>query len=178
MKRFIAAFSLLCAASAQALPIKVACVGDSVAFGTGGPDREANSYPAQLQRILGEGFEVKNFASENASISPDPPAPYIETPQYKEALKFLPNVVLINLGTYDTKPQPWSQSWKFGIAYQDTISRFRALPSKPVIWVVKPVPAFKSEDKGINGTIIEEQIQNPPDRSGQIGNPHTKRLNI
>ena len=158
MKLLFSALSLLWIASAQALPIKVACVGDSVAFGMGIPDRETNSYPAQLQKILGQRFEVRNFASENASISPDPPAPYIETPQYKEALKFLPNVVLIHLGTYDTLPQPWSQSWKFGIAYQEMISQFRALPSKPVIWVLKPVPAFKSADRGINATILEEEI--------------------
>lgn len=155
---FLTMFSLLCVVAAQALPIKVACVGDSITSGSGIPDRETGSYPAQLQSILGQEFEVKNFASENASMSPDPPSPYVETPQFKEALKFLPNVVLINLGTYDSLPQPWSQSWKFRIAYQDMISQFRALPSKPAIWLVKPVPAFKSEDKGINARIIEEEI--------------------
>lgn len=158
MKLLFSAVSLLCIASVQAQPIKVACVGESVAFGSGLSDREANSYPAQLQKILGEGFEVRNFASENASVSPDPPAPYIETRQYKEALKFQPDVVLIHLGTYDTKAQPWSQSWKFGIAYQELISQFRALPSKPVVWVVKPVPVFKNEESGVNATILEEEI--------------------
>jgi len=158
MKHLFLAVSLLCIASAQALPIKVACVGDSVVFGSGLPDRETTNYPAQLQKILGEGFEVRNFASENASISPDPPAPYIETAQYKEALKFLPDVVLIHLGTYDTLPQPWSQSWKFGIAYQEMISQFRALPSKPVLWVLKPAPVFKSEKSGVNAKILEEEI--------------------
>ena len=158
MKSKIAALAFFCIATAQALPIKVACVGDSVTFGTGLPNQAATSYPAQLQKILGEGFEVRNFASENASISPDPPAPFIETPQYKEALKLQPDVVLIHLGSYDTKPQPWSQSWKFGIAYQEMISKFRALPSKPVVWVLKPTPVFKCEDSEVNATILEEEI--------------------
>ena len=83
MKRFFAAFSLVCIASAQALPIKVACVGDSIALGTGLPNAETNSYPAQLQKILGEGFEVRNFASANASISPDSAASYAATPSSK-----------------------------------------------------------------------------------------------
>jgi len=47
----------------------VACVGDSIALGTGLPNAETSSYPAQLQKILGYEFEVKNFASANASIS-------------------------------------------------------------------------------------------------------------
>jgi len=53
MKLLFSAVSLLCIASVQAQPIKVACVGDSVAFGSGLSDREANSYPAQMQKILG-----------------------------------------------------------------------------------------------------------------------------
>ncbi len=126
MKRLFVGFTLVCAASAQALPIKVACVGDSIALGTGLPNAETSSYPAQLQKILGYEFEVKNFAFANASISPDSPASYAATPQFKDALKFQPNVVLIHLGTYDSQPQLWSQSWKFGIAYQDMIFQFRA----------------------------------------------------
>ena len=154
----ITSLSLFSVVATHAQPIKVACIGDSITFGTGLPQRETSCYPAQLQKILGDGFEVKNFASESASISPDPPSPYVATAQFKEALKYLPTVVLIHLGTYDTLPQPWSQSWKFRIAYQEMISEFRGLPSKPQIWLIKPVPAFKSEDKGINATIIEEEI--------------------
>ena len=158
MRLLFSAVSVLCIASAQALPIKVACVGDSIAFGTEVPDRDANSCPAQLQKILGEGFEVGNFASANTSISPDPPTPYIETSQYKEAVNFLPNVVLLHLGTYDTRPQLWLQSWKLRIAYAEIIAKFRTLPSKPVVWVLKPVPTFQSGETGVNSKILEEEI--------------------
>jgi len=48
-------------AQAAAAKIKVACVGDSITFGSGIADRDNASYPAQLQKLLGDGFEVKNF---------------------------------------------------------------------------------------------------------------------
>jgi hypothetical protein len=46
------------ASSAVVQPIKIACVGDSITLGVGIPSPETNSYPAQLQKMLGEEFEV------------------------------------------------------------------------------------------------------------------------
>jgi len=35
-------------------PIKVACIGNSITYGSGIPDRPRDSYPSQLARMLGE----------------------------------------------------------------------------------------------------------------------------
>ena len=40
--------------------IKVACVGNSVTWGMTITDREKNCYPAQLQKMLGDKYEVRN----------------------------------------------------------------------------------------------------------------------
>ena len=53
MKTTIISLALFCASSAVAQPIKVACVGDSITLGVGIPSPETNSYPAQLQKMLG-----------------------------------------------------------------------------------------------------------------------------
>lgn len=37
-------------------PVRVACVGNSITYGTGIQDRAHDSYPAQLQRMLGPGY--------------------------------------------------------------------------------------------------------------------------
>ena len=39
-------------ASAQENRIKVACIGNSITYGYGLPDRTTQSYPAQLQKML------------------------------------------------------------------------------------------------------------------------------
>ena len=41
---------------ATAPPVRVACVGNSITYGTGIQDRARDSYPAQLQRMLGPGY--------------------------------------------------------------------------------------------------------------------------
>ena len=42
-------------------PVKVACVGNSITYGTALADRERDAYPVQLQLMVGEGFVVGNF---------------------------------------------------------------------------------------------------------------------
>ena len=48
--------------------IRVACIGNSVTFGYGIQERERNSYPARLQEILGEKYEVRNFGFNGATL--------------------------------------------------------------------------------------------------------------
>ena len=63
MKKYIAlglALILSCANYAQD-KIKVACVGNSITYGSGVADREVNAYPVKLQGMLGDKYEVGNF---------------------------------------------------------------------------------------------------------------------
>ena len=39
-------------------PIKIACIGNSITYESGIEDRVNNSYPAQLQEILGANYDV------------------------------------------------------------------------------------------------------------------------
>ena len=42
-------------------PLRVACVGDSITYGHGIRDREHDTYPAILDSLLGDKFDVQNF---------------------------------------------------------------------------------------------------------------------
>lgn len=61
MKNILLCLFIVFSATIQAQKIKVACVGNSVTYGHGIENREKNSYPAQLQRMLGNEYEVANF---------------------------------------------------------------------------------------------------------------------
>jgi len=87
MKAAIIALALFCASSAVAQPIKVASVGDSITLGVGIHSPETNSYPAQLQKMLGEKFEVKNFRAKDATLIPDPPAASSKSPEFQQTKK-------------------------------------------------------------------------------------------
>ena len=86
-------FSLLAApASAaskkklKAQPIRVACVGNSITYGTGIEDRARDSYPSQLQRMLGDKYVVGNFGKPGATLLYHGHRPYVVQKEFKEAL--------------------------------------------------------------------------------------------
>ena len=65
--------------------LKVACVGNSVTWGLTITDRERNCYPTQLQQMLGESFEVRNFGHSGTTLLCRGHRPYMEQKEYKEA---------------------------------------------------------------------------------------------
>lgn len=140
-----------------AQPVRVACVGDSITFGAGIRDRQNNSYPAQLSGILGNSYEVKNFGNSGSTMLKKGDKPYWKQREYGAALAFKPNIVIIKLGTNDTKPQNWKHGSEFATDYKTMIAAFRALDSKPEIYVCLPVPVFKTR-WGITDKIVNENI--------------------
>ena len=62
---------------------------------------------AQLQKMLGEGYEVRNFGHSGACLLSKGHRPYINLPEYKAALDFAPDIVIIHLGLNDTDPRNW-----------------------------------------------------------------------
>ena len=133
--------------------IRVACVGDSITQGVGIKDAGKNSYPAQLGQVLGEDWDVRNFGQSRTTLLKKGDFPYVTTPQYEAALAFKPDVVVIKLGTNDTKPDNWVHWREFVSDYVALIESFQALESKPQIWVCYPVPVYQDKwginDKGV-----------------------------
>ena len=78
MKNILLCLFIVFSATIQAQKIKVACVGNSVTYGHGIENREKNSYPAQLQRMLGNGYEVANFGKSGATLLRKGHRPYNE----------------------------------------------------------------------------------------------------
>ena len=88
-------------------PLKVACIGNSITYGTGIADRLRDGYPAQLQRLLGEGYEVGSFGKPGACLLRRGFRPYNEQQEYRDALAFAGDIVVIHLGINDTDPRAW-----------------------------------------------------------------------
>src|SRR3954451_2825248 len=86
-------------AAAPAAKIKVACVGDSITYGSGLKDRAKESYPVVLQGLLGDKYEVRNFGVSGATLLKKGDKPYDKEKAYPQALDFRPDIVVIKLGT-------------------------------------------------------------------------------
>ncbi|WP_434036670.1 SGNH/GDSL hydrolase family protein [Formosa sp. 4Alg 33] len=141
----------------EAEKIRVACIGNSITFGYGIKDRIKNAYPAQLQRMLGDDYEVKNFGISGRTLLSKGNAPYIETGAYKKALEYNPNIILIKLGTNDSKAFNWVYKDEFNSDYVNLIKSFQSLKSKPTIYLCKAAPVYKRGRK-ISADIVEQEV--------------------
>ncbi len=136
--------------------IKIACIGDSITFGAGIKNRKINSYPAQLAKMLGEKYTVKNFGISGSTILKKGNKPYWKQAAYKKALNFSPNIVIIKLGTNDTKTMNWKYCKEFVNNYVEMVKSFQNLSSKPTVYICYPVPAYQERWTIHNTTIVNE----------------------
>ena len=153
----VLSLSITASALADDGPVKIACVGDSITFGAGVENREVNAYPQVLGRLLGERASVANFGRSGATLLKEGDFPYWEREQFKEATEFQPGIVIIKLGTNDSKPQNWKFSTQFPADLEAMIAHFRALQSKPIVYLCKPVPVPKTA-YGISEAIVGGEV--------------------
>lgn len=109
-RRLIAFFFAVVIASTAAAKTKVACIGDSITYGSGIADRANDSYPAQLQKLLDAKFpgeyEVRNFGNPGRGIYLDSmrgreKRGFRWMNEHKAALAWKPDIVVCNLGIND-----------------------------------------------------------------------------
>ena len=128
--------------SCQSEPVRVACVGDSITYGHGIKDRLHDAYPGVLSSMLGDKYDVRNFGVSGTTVMKGTDMPYMNEQAYRDALEFNPKIVTIKLGTNDSKPYNWKEQEHFKQDLKTLIDSFKALPSKPKIWLCLPVPAY------------------------------------
>ena len=155
-----------CSSYADTTPIRVACVGDSITYGACVADREKNCYPAVLGGLMGEKYDVRNFGVSGATLLKKGDHPWWNVDAFKNATAFNPNVVVIKLGSNDTKPQNWKFKDEFAPDYKDMIDQFKKLPSSPRIFICRPAFVAKSlwhaaekiRDEVSNGTLSRTAV--------------------
>ncbi|WP_395734650.1 GDSL-type esterase/lipase family protein [Prosthecobacter sp.] len=139
--------------SQAADPVRVACVGDSITQGVGIQNPQKDGYPAKLQEILGANWTVQNFGVGGRTMlrKADPF-------DHRPALASSPDIVIIALGTNDSKTGIWaSHKGEFVADYVAMIKEFQALPSHPKVWACLPVPAFPG-NWGITEDVIRKEV--------------------
>ncbi|WP_020468462.1 GDSL-type esterase/lipase family protein [Zavarzinella formosa] len=139
-------------------PIRVACVGDSITFGAGVENRDVNNYPKVLGNLLGDSYEVKNFGVSGATLLSKGDKPYVKEKAFTDAKKFNPNIVIIKLGTNDSKPQNWKLEANFVADYKAFVKEFQSLEAKPQVYVCLPVPAYKG-NFGITEPVVKDKVK-------------------
>jgi sialate O-acetylesterase len=120
-------------------PVRVACIGDSITFGLGIANTN-QTYPAQLQTLLGGAFDARNFGKSGCTVTRDSVSGwargYILQSEHTNALAFAPDVVICNLGINDVSGFAQPNLANFVRDYREIIAAYRALPTAPrfILW--------------------------------------------
>ena len=138
--------------------IRVACIGDSITWGFTLLNPWRQSYPALLQEKLGPGYEVRNFGYNDAAARFDADTPYVSKRAYRESLAWNPDIVLLMLGTNDTKSRNWDPEI-LRRDYRRIVESYRALPSAPRVILIAPIRVFPVGGIPILG-VLPENMEN------------------
>jgi lysophospholipase L1-like esterase len=138
---------------------RIACVGDSITYGTLVKGRRKNSYPVQLEKFLGETFSVRNFGANARAMQKAADFPYWKHKYFKLSSDFKPDIVVIMLGTNDSRKPNWKGVDRYLDDYRDMLTHYRTLPSNPVVYALTPPTEFVLKNKkAVKYGMIKEAV--------------------
>ena len=152
--------------------IKVSCVGNSITYGMRLDDRERESYPVRLQEMLGDRYEVGNFGKSGATLLRHGHRPYFEQEEFRQAMDFAGDIVVIHLGVNDTDPRNWPHFQdEFVGDYLALIDSLRSVNPKARFLIARMTPIGSNHTRFISGTKtwhgqIQEAIETVAEASG------------
>ena len=101
---------------------------------------------------------MHNYGVNGATLLKKGDKPYWKLRAFEEATKFDPNVVIIKLGTNDTKPQNWGKAGdEYEADLRAMIAHFQKLSSKPSIYLCLPAPVYQTR-WGINEKTVKSAV--------------------
>jgi len=133
----------------QALPFRVACVGDSIT--------ENSGYPSDLQSLLGSNYSVGNFGVSGSTVTLNSWKPYMNQSKFQDAEDFEPNIVVIMLGTNDDLRSLHQYNESFEDDYNKLISSFQQVESNPRVMIATSPPIF-SNSSDLSPTYLADTI--------------------
>ena len=135
--------------SSPQLKKRIACIGDSIT--------ELTNYPYNLQRLLGDNYEVGNFGACGTTISLDAPYPYKYSTAYNCAAQFKPEAAVVMLGTNDADTTNQRGSDVLSQDFETLIKSIQSLFTKPKIWIALPPPIF-NETSGLSACLLQKEV--------------------
>ena len=130
---------------------KVACIGDSLTRGYLLED--AQSYPAQLQQLLGAQYEVRNFGHTSSYVIDDGPVEYRNTEDYSAAIRYDADILIFMFGSNDVGAYNFTPLY-FQNQYRELIDSFRQTKKNPKIYLI-----IAPDSHDLHFGLIQQTIQ-------------------
>ena len=102
---------------------------------------------------LEKGFEVRNFGHSGCTLLRHGHHPYISEPEYKAALNYAADIIVIHLGVNDTDPRNWpNYADEFNHDYSLLIDSLRSHNPKAKVWICLMTPLTFRHHRFLSGT--------------------------
>ncbi len=161
---------LLACLSLHASPVRIACVGDSITEGSGLSRPAVESYPARLQQLLGTNYIVRNYGVSGRTLLKKGDYPYWKEAYYTQSHNWYPDIVIIQLGTNDSKPYNWRYSTNFVADYEQLVASYTTLTNTLRVIVCTPCPVYGAGAYDIRpGTVATNIAPEVRDLAARLG---------
>ncbi|HLP05792.1 MAG TPA: GDSL-type esterase/lipase family protein [Paludibacter sp.] len=157
MKKLSIFLLVLTLAACSGKVLRVACVGDSITEGAGLAVQSKTGYPVVLDSLLGPKYNVLNCGRSGTTLQKKGNFPYWICKEFSNTFVYKPDIIVIKLGTNDTKPYNWNAE-RYEQDYQALIDTFKTIPTHPKIYLCLPVPAFKTRWDINDSTVVNGVI--------------------
>lgn len=122
---------------------RIACVGD---VNTDGLHTNGYTWADTLGQLLGDGYEVRAMGTQSNILSYGE-IPYVKTAPFNAVRLYQPAIIIINLGTTDTKPMSYQFIQGLKSDLQALLDTFLTFTPRPTLWLCAPVPIFENQDE-------------------------------
>ena len=156
-KLLLPILAFFCAVSLAQEKIKIACIGDSITEGFGLHNSCADAYPVILGYMLGDKYEVKNFGITGKCVQKDSNDPYWKSGRIPRIKEFDPDIIIVKLGTNDSKPVNWKTPERFQEDYEAYLDEV-ANPNKKQTFYLASAAWVKKDAIGITRKVITEGV--------------------
>jgi len=141
---------------ASARPIRITCVGASdvsspTPYGT-------PNWPDYIAPMLGYEYAITNCGASGTTMIQAGNAPYWNTAQYTNGLDSSPDIVIVMLGSNDSKPYNWVYQTNYIPDYEEMINQYRHLPSHPRIYLNTLLTVYGPGNYDITDPIVTGQL--------------------
>jgi lysophospholipase L1-like esterase len=93
--------------------------------------------------MLGSGYRVRNFGVNAHAEQRSADFPYWSSEAFTQSSAFAPHIVLIMLGTNDSRGDNWTSLSAFAHDYRELAVHYLSLESRPAVWLLTPPALFR-----------------------------------
>ena len=127
--------------------LRIICVGDSITYGQGViGSRPVSAYTAYLAEMIPDSTVV-NYGLCNRTLLSSGNMPYTEETLFDASHSEKADVVIIMLGSNDSKPMFWDKE-KYAAEYREFIKSYISMSSSPDVYIMIPPRVYAEQDTG------------------------------